>query len=311
MSYIRLIYSIKLRENKGAKCRCIVSNKKRCCSALERIFMLLQGYLPEMKKYTYSAVIFALFCLFSSGCATRGALPLEGPSVGFPISHFVQPGETLWSLSKEYGVTLEELMFMNGIADASQLQSGQRLWIPSKGAGQIRRTQIPEPKHKWTHIVIHHSATRDGNADIFDRDHRQRGFWNGLGYHFVICNGTSGTRDGQIQVGDRWVKQILGAHCNVGNMNEVGIGICLVGDFENGQRVTAKQFDSLIRLVRSLQKAYEIPERNVLRHLDVKTTTECPGRNFPWREFKGSILSSGGFLFAERRASVKDNSLTI
>ncbi|MFQ5589758.1 MAG: peptidoglycan-binding protein, partial [Phycisphaerae bacterium] len=52
---------------------------------------------------------------------------------------------------------------------------------------------------RWTTIVIHHSATETGGASLFDRFHRKRG-WDGLGYHFVIGNGTD-TPDGLIEVG--------------------------------------------------------------------------------------------------------------
>jgi len=81
----------------------------------------------------------------------------------------------------------------------------------------------------WRHIVIHHSATATGSAASFDREHRERG-WEGLGYHFVIGNGT-GTGDGQVEVGYRWRNQQRGAHAGNLEYNEYGIGICLVGDF--------------------------------------------------------------------------------
>ena len=58
---------------------------------------------------------------------------------------------------------------------------------------------------RWTCIVIHHSATDEGNAERFDRMHKAKG-WDELGYDFVIGNGTD-TRDGQVEVGPRWPVQ--------------------------------------------------------------------------------------------------------
>lgn len=258
-----------------------------------------------------SLLICAIGTLLISGCATKA--PTMMP-FGAPLYHTIAPGETLWGISKQYGVSVDHLMKANNIADASRIGSGMRIMIPKFGLKAKKKDAQPvSTPGNWKYIVIHHSATPEGNAEIFDHDHRQRGFWNGLGYHFVICNGTTRRRDGEIQVGDRWVKQINGAHCNVGNMNEVGIGICLVGDFENGQRVTLRQMDSLISLVRSLQKSYDIPSDHVLRHSDVKHTTECPGRNFPWRELQHSIIPNPIHtpLFAERdRLAASDDSLS-
>jgi murein DD-endopeptidase MepM/ murein hydrolase activator NlpD len=44
--------------------------------------------------------------------------------------HVVVSGETLWSIAQQYGVTLADLQSVNGIADTSQIQIGQRLTIP-------------------------------------------------------------------------------------------------------------------------------------------------------------------------------------
>ena len=64
--------------------------------------------------------------------------------------------------------------------------------------------------------------------------HRRDNQWDELGYHFVIGNGTH-TGDGQVEVGSRWGKQKHGAHCKTPDnyYNDHGIGICLVGNFEN------------------------------------------------------------------------------
>lgn len=255
------------------------------------------------QRLAVAAVMLVLLGLIPTSCATRGPLPMTPSHFPTTVFHTVSPGETLWSLSKRYGVHVEEIMGANNISDPRTLEAGDLLRIPGTSPPRPRpKISGTETTKGWTHIVVHHSATPEGNAQIFDRDHRKRGFWNGLGYHFIICNGTSGTRDGEIQVGDRWIKQLVGAHCNVGRMNEVGIGICLVGDFENGQRVTDRQFDSLIRLVTSLQRSHGIPARNVIRHLDVKTTTECPGQNFPWPDFKAAILPTPAPLFVEHKS---------
>lgn len=137
----------------------------------------------------------------------------------------------------------------------------------------------------WQWIVIHHSATPNGNAAIFDRQHRAKG-WDELGYHFVIGNGTN-SGDGQVEVGSRWPVQKWGAHAKTpdNRFNEQGIGICLVGNFDN-TRPTEKQVQSLSKLVAYLMQTYRIPPSRVIGHSDTGKSTDCPGRNLNLAEVR-------------------------
>lgn len=139
----------------------------------------------------------------------------------------------------------------------------------------------------WKYIVIHHSASNGGNAASMDKYHREvRGWTNGLGYHFVIGNG-SGSGDGQIEIGGRWLHQLHGAHAGNDEYNQHGIGICLVGNFEDGQPTEA-QVRSLIELVNYLQQRCNIPFENILMHRHVRDTA-CPGENFPYYELLANL----------------------
>jgi N-acetylmuramoyl-L-alanine amidase len=152
------------------------------------------------------------------------------------------------------------------------------------------RAGVARPKRQWKYIVIHHSATPCGNLKIFDRYHRDmRRMTNGVAYHFVICNGTNGTKDGQIQTSKRWTKQLHGGHCHVDYNNQHGIGICLVGNFEK-KRPTEKQFWSLVWLTKKMMAEQEIPRSNVLGHGKMPgEKTKCPGKHFPWKRFYRAI----------------------
>lgn len=137
---------------------------------------------------------------------------------------------------------------------------------------------VPNAKpNAWRWIVIHHSATPTGGAASFGRMHQGKG-WDELGYHFVIGNGTE-TRDGQVEVGTRWGKQKWGAHAKTANneYNNFGIGICLVGNFDN-TRPTNEQMRSLGRLVGYLMKTYNVPASRILGHGQTGKATDCPGR---------------------------------
>lgn len=156
-----------------------------------------------------------------------------------------------------------------------------RDWLPSV-----------ELEKQWTAVVVHHSGTDNGNAAIFDKWHREGRHWDGVGYDFVIGNGTD-SADGLVEVTYRWRDQKTGAHCGgtPGNWaNEDAVGICLVGNF-NETVPTPRQMQSLSRLIRFLQRRYHIPRSRVYGHNSTPgaRVTECPGRNFPMARLTSMI----------------------
>lgn len=147
--------------------------------------------------------------------------------------------------------------------------------------------RVPVAK-KWKYIVVHHSASPSGSADAFDHFHRvTRGWEGGLGYHFVIGNG-HGSGDGQVEVGHRWLYQSHGAHAGQVEYNQHGIGICLVGNFQEDYP-SPQQMANLVALIRELQQLCDIPSENVILHRHIRDT-ECPGRNFPYYEVLAQLL---------------------
>lgn len=154
-------------------------------------------------------------------------------------------------------------------------------WLPPSGV-----------EKRWTAIVIHHSATENGNAAIFDKWHREGNYWEGVGYDFVIGNGTD-SGDGQVEVTFRWREQKPGAHCGgtPGNWaNKDAVGICLVGDFNNAVP-TRRQMRSLLKLIRFLQRRYGIPQSRIYGHNTTPgaRVTDCPGKRFPMARLKSML----------------------
>ncbi len=142
----------------------------------------------------------------------------------------------------------------------------------------------------WQAIVIHHAAIPSGSALSIHKVHLGNG-WDGLGYHFVIGNGTQ-SGDGEVEVGFRWRDQIKGAHARAhpgddNRWNLHSVGVCLVGDFTN-VAPSEEQMDALVRLVRALMAEYDIPASNIVPHSFVHAT-ECPGARFPWSSFKSRL----------------------
>jgi hypothetical protein len=154
---------------------------------------------------------------------------------------------------------------------------------------EIRRA--PVQRRRWQFIVVHNSGTRQGNAAVFDYYHRHvRRMRNGLAYHFVIGNGTS-TGNGQIEVGDRWRRQINGGHVHSDYLNNISLGICLVGDF-NRDQPTRAQLESCEELIRYLRErcgktaGHEIVVRPHREMNPPRWPTDCPGDAFPYSWFR-------------------------
>ena len=148
--------------------------------------------------------------------------------------------------------------------------------------------RAPVEKGRWRYLVVHNSGTRQGNAKAFDYYHTQvRKMPNGLAYQFVIGNGTS-SGDGQIEVGPRWKRQINGGHVHSDYLNNIALGICLVGDF-NQEQPTPKQLEALDELLRYLRQRVGKTEGKwaaVKAHREInppRWPTDCPGNDFPYR----------------------------
>ena len=156
---------------------------------------------------------------------------------------------------------------------------------------EIDRAPADRRNPQWQFIVVHNSGTRQGNAKVFDYYHRHvRHMQNGLAYHFVIGNGTS-TGNGQIEVGDRWRRQINGGHVHSDHLNNIALGICLVGDFNRSQPTPA-QLQSCEELIRYLrQRCGKVGSHymQVKPHREMnppRWATDCPGDAFPYSWFR-------------------------
>ena len=172
---------------------------------------------------------------------------------------------------------------------------GLLIYLPFIGKGRQftvaidieKLCKVDVDENEWKYVVLHHSATDEGNARRFDKHHREEKGWvNGLGYHFLIGNG-NGSRDGQIEVGNRWNSQIDGAHAGKDEYNKHGVGICLIGNFENDYP-TSLQISSLTYLINYLQERCNIPKNQVKMHRDFRKTA-CPGRLFPYDKVMASL----------------------
>jgi N-acetylmuramoyl-L-alanine amidase len=137
--------------------------------------------------------------------------------------------------------------------------------------------------NKPTHIIIHHSLTRDSDAVSWGAIrwyHVERNGWRDIGYHFGIelVNGRY-----EVQIGRD--ESQSGAHC-VG-MNNKSIGICCVGNFDIAPPA-ARMLKKLRQLVGYLMRFHNIPIENVRGHQEYSHKS-CPGKFFDMEAFRESL----------------------
>jgi hypothetical protein len=184
--------------------------------------------------------------------------------------------------------------------EKSGLEEDQGLEPVKRSGGWFKRWRYLTPgvrraidrarvkKGRWKYIIVHNSGTRQGNARIFDTYHRRvRKMQNGLAYHFVVGNGRS-SGNGEIEIGPRWTRQINGGHVASDYLNNIAIGICLVGDL-NRDLPTKAQLAALDELISYLRdrvgkvkgrKAIAVPHKKIN-----PKPTDCPGDRFPYGWF--------------------------
>ncbi len=66
--------------------------------------------------------IFLLLCI--------SCFILFGCGVKFGVYHIIGKGETLWRISRTYGVELQEVAEINNLPDPTKIKVGQRIFIP-------------------------------------------------------------------------------------------------------------------------------------------------------------------------------------
>ncbi len=147
--------------------------------------------------------------------------------------------------------------------------------------------------NRWQYIVIHHSASDHGTIEFLQRVHRERQSGDpidAIPYHYVIGNG-NGLGMGEVASDWRQERNIWGTHVSANNRtrNFLGLGICLIGNFEKTD-VPEAQFAALVDLTKTLMRRYDISAGNVGFHGRIDgESTKCPGKRFPYSRLRDAI----------------------
>lgn len=140
-----------------------------------------------------------------------------------------------------------------------------------------------EEVNRKTHIIVHHSATKDGSLldlSAIRRFHLSRG-WRDVGYHLLIEQ-VAGRYEAII--GRPWLE--TGAHAP--GYNKKGIGVCFVGNWQNNAP-PPELIGFGARHLAAICLMLGIAPENILPHRDVRET-KCPGDLFPFDELKRLVI---------------------
>lgn len=268
---------------------------------------------PAPADVTRRGLILGGLSLALAACVRGGS---ERPGVGEGMWYGVQPGDTLTTLSKRSGLTVERIADVNRL-DSPALKPGGRLWLPGVRSlapaspayappAQPRPVQRPErpsddgehyeivPRSAWTsepiganhvlmgkvaRITIHHTDEHggmDGKSDL-EVVRMIENFHRGPQRRWAaIGYHFLIGKDGKIYEG-RPVKY-QGAHCG-DNANNLGISV--IGDCHRNLP-NARQMRALKAFLDDQRERFNVPLSRVYGHRDIKPTI-CPGdRLYAW-----------------------------
>jgi len=93
--------------------------------------------LLKLNKHLVNIALFTLV-FFLSSCSSQEALApiktLEHPPSEWISSHYVSSGETLYSISWRYGVSVAELREINALSASDSIYVGQKLYLDARSA---------------------------------------------------------------------------------------------------------------------------------------------------------------------------------
>ena len=94
-----------------------------------------------------------LSSLLSANNATQSSVLNIGDKIKIPdssayITHTVQKGETYWTISQKYGVSLSSLLSYNGATNNSALNIGDKVKIPKSGSSSSSGSSSPYVTYK-------------------------------------------------------------------------------------------------------------------------------------------------------------------
>lgn len=138
-----------------------------------------------------------------------------------------------------------------------------------------------------THIIIHHSKTKDSKTVSWGRIRLYQ--MKALAHDDIAYHaGTELMRDEyELVIGRDWFTP--GAHCFQNGMNFKSLGFLLVGDFDL-KEPPVKQWNKAVSWCCLALKLFGIPVENIEAHSKYAHYKTCPGKMFDMDKFRADIL---------------------
>ncbi len=99
-------------------------------------------------------------------------------------THRVRSGESLWSISRRYGMTVPQLARMNNLSSKATIQPGQRLQVAGSGGNAQKQASAGETqvaKVGKVNYKVQRGDTLSGIARRFAVSVHQLQAWNNMG----------------------------------------------------------------------------------------------------------------------------------
>ena len=97
------------------------------------------------------------------------------------IDHKVKRGESLWLISRKYGVRIKDIVAINKLGNAKYIRPGQRLQIPTEGYAEYRKTSmVNSSKSTKLYHTVKRGDTLSEIAMKYRTSIRKVKKWNGL-----------------------------------------------------------------------------------------------------------------------------------
>lgn len=142
-------------------------------------------------------------------------------------------------------------------------------------------------------VVIHHSLTKDSGTvswGAIRRYHVEVNKWRDIGYHYGIEEVADSQSAGRHEILVGRQEWETAAAVKEQNMNERGIHVCLVGNFDDAPPPKA-MWDLLVKLVASICYRWKIQSENVRAHSDYNPKS-CPGKSFPMQRLRIEVSAA-------------------
>jgi len=133
-------------------------------------------------------------------------------------------------------------------------------------------------EHMKSHIIIHHSLTEDGQTvswGAIERYHRETMGWEDVGYHagVELIGGEYYALFGRAEYR-------FAAACKEGAMNQVGLHVCCVGNYDSIAPTDCMLNVLVRRVLAPWCDRYNIGAENIQGHRDYAHYKTCPGLLF-------------------------------